>query len=58
MSPGFYVFALVIGPLVGYLIGRNKGLGGIGAALGLLGLIGWIIVGVMKGNPPDTTPKP
>ena len=48
---------MIIGALVGWLIGKNKGLGGLGAVLGgLLGLIGWIIVGVMKGNRDD--PKP
>ncbi len=37
---------------IGYLIGRNKGLGGIGFALGLfLGIIGWIIVACMSGTP-------
>jgi len=49
-NPAFMIIMLIVGPLVGYLIGKNKGLGGVGAALGLLGLIGWIIVAVMKGN--------
>lgn len=51
MSPGAIVFGLIIGALVGWLIGRNKGLGAIGIVLGgLLGFIGWIIVAVMKGD--------
>jgi hypothetical protein len=46
--------ALIIGGLVGWLIGKGKGLGGLGLVLGgLLGVIGWIIVAVMKGNPPQ-----
>ena len=46
------ILGLVIGALVGWLIGKNKGLGGMGIVLGgLLGVIGWIIVAVMKGNP-------
>ena len=45
------IIGLVIGALVGWLIGKNKGLGGLGLILGgLLGVIGWIIVAVMKGN--------
>jgi hypothetical protein len=45
------IIGLVIGALVGWLIGKNKGLGGLGLVLGgLLGVIGWIIVAVMKGN--------
>ena len=51
------VIGLVIGALVGWLIGKNKGLGGLGLILGgLLGVIGWIIVAVMKGNKDATTP--
>jgi hypothetical protein len=46
------IFGLVIGALVGWLIGKNKGLGGLGLVLGgVLGVIGWIIVAVMKGTP-------
>ena len=42
------VIWLVLGPLVGYLIGRPKGREGYGLLLGLLlGFIGWIIVAVM-----------
>ncbi|HUS32374.1 MAG TPA: hypothetical protein VMZ53_27930 [Kofleriaceae bacterium] len=54
------VIGIVIGALVGWLIGKNKGLGGLGLILGgLLGVIGWIIVAVMKGNPqgPNTPPQ-
>jgi hypothetical protein len=50
---------MVVGAIVGWLIGRNKGLGTTGIILGgLLGLIGWIIVGVMKGNKGTTLPPP
>ena len=54
------IVGLAISVLIGYLIGRGKGLGGVGAALGLLGIIGWIIVAVMKGNPqpPPGQPPP
>lgn len=52
------LIALIIGPLVGYFIGKGKGLGGVGAALGLLGIIGWIIVAVMKGNTDMQAPPP
>ena len=42
------VIWLVLGPLVGYLIGKPKGREGYGLLLGLLlGFIGWIIVAVM-----------
>jgi F0F1-type ATP synthase assembly protein I len=54
------VIGIVIGALVGWLIGKNKGLGGLGLILGgLLGVIGWIIVAVMKGNPelPNQPPQ-
>jgi hypothetical protein len=58
MRPEVMIPAMIIGGLVGWLIGRNKGLGGLGVILGaLLGLIGWIIVGVMKGNR-DQQPPP
>lgn len=51
INPGVLVVGLIIGALVGWLIGKNKGLGALGAVLGgLLGIIGWIIVAVMKGN--------
>jgi F0F1-type ATP synthase assembly protein I len=51
------IIGLVIGALVGWLIGKNKGLGGLGLILGgLLGVIGWIIVAVMKGNPDANQP--
>jgi hypothetical protein len=57
MDPIVIVFGMVFGGLVGWLIGKNKGLGGLGIVLGgLLGLIGWIIVGVMKGNTLDNPP--
>lgn len=53
------LFALVIGGLVGWLIGKGKGLGGLGLVLGaLLGVIGWIIVAVMKGNQDLNQPPP
>ena len=53
------VIGIVIGALVGWLIGKNKGLGGLGLVLGgLLGVIGWIIVAVMKGNPEMPNPPP
>lgn len=46
------ILGLVIGALIGWLIGKNKGLGTLGIVLGgLLGVIGWIIVAVMKGTP-------
>ena len=51
INPGVLVVGLIVGALVGWLIGKNKGLGVLGAVLGgLLGIIGWIIVAVMKGN--------
>jgi hypothetical protein len=51
MNPAIIVIGMIVGPLVGYFIGKPKGLGGLGAVLGfLLGFIGWIIVAVMKGN--------
>lgn len=57
MSPVAIVIAMVVGGLVGWLIGKNKGIGGLGFVLGaLLGLIGWIVVGVMKGNKADNPP--
>jgi hypothetical protein len=59
MRPEVLIPAMIIGGLVGWLIGRNKGLGGLGVILGaLLGLIGWIIVGVMKGNRDQQPPPP
>ena len=43
------VIWLVLGPLVGYLIGKPKGREGYGLLLGLLlGFIGWIIVAGME----------
>jgi len=51
------IIGIVIGALIGWLIGKNKGLGGMGLVLGgLLGVIGWIIVAVMKGNPDANQP--
>jgi hypothetical protein len=50
------ILALAIGSTVGWLIGKGKGLGGVGAALGVLGFIGWIIVAVMKGNQLEAPP--
>jgi hypothetical protein len=52
------IIGLAISVLIGWLIGRGKGLGGVGAALGLLGVIGWIIVAVMKGNPQPPPGQP
>jgi len=37
-------FQLIVGCGVGWAIGNGKGRGGLGAALGILGLIGWIII--------------
>jgi hypothetical protein len=49
---------MIVGPLVGYLIGKNKGLGGLGAVLGFfLGIIGWIIVAVMKPRNIEVPPQ-
>jgi hypothetical protein len=51
MDAKVLVIGMVIGGLVGWLIGKNKGLGGLGIVLGgVLGLIGWIIIAVMKGD--------
>jgi len=53
------LFVLVIGGLVGWFIGKGKGLGGLGLILGaLFGVIGWIIVAVMKGNQDLNQPPP
>lgn len=59
------VIGMIIGGLIGWLIGKGKGQGTMGIVLGgLLGIIGWIIVAVMKpapgfdgGSNPDGTPK-
>ena len=49
VNPGFTVIGMAIGAGVGYLIGKNKGRGVLGAVLGgLLGCIGWIIVAVLS----------
>jgi F0F1-type ATP synthase assembly protein I len=54
-----YIPAIIIGALVGWLIGKNKGLGTMGLILGgLLGVIGWIIVAVMKGTPQGAPGQP
>ncbi len=50
MGPIF--IGMIIAALIGYLIGKGKGQGAMGAVLGgLLGVIGWIIVAVMKPAP-------
>ena len=42
------LFVGVVGPVVGFLIGKPKGHGVLGAVLGcFLGLIGWIIIAVI-----------
>ncbi len=47
----------ILGGVVGYLIGRNKGLGTAGIWLGaLLGCVGWVIVALLK--PASTPPAP
>ncbi len=47
-----YVVAMLVGALVGWAIGKGKGQGALGAILGgFLGIIGWIIVAVMKPAP-------
>lgn len=52
-----YVVAMAIGALVGWVIGKDKGHGATGAVLGgLLGIIGWIIVAVMKPVADPTIP--
>ncbi len=54
-----FLIGLIVGPLVGYLIGKPKNLGGLGAVLGFfLGFIGWIIVAVMKPKPSFDQPPP
>jgi len=46
------VFVVLFKGGIGYLIGRNKGKGGLGFVLGLfLGIIGWIIIAVIPGEP-------
>jgi hypothetical protein len=53
------VIGMIVSALIGYLIGKPKNLGGLGAVLGgLLGFIGWIIVAVMKPNPSFDQPPP
>ncbi|MBA3501872.1 MAG: hypothetical protein M4D80_04175 [Myxococcota bacterium] len=43
---------MLVGALVGWAIGKGKGQGALGAILGgFLGIIGWIIVAVMKPAP-------
>jgi hypothetical protein len=56
---GVVIFLLLwaaVGGGVGALIGKSKGLGGTGFALGLfLGFIGWIIVAVMEPSQEERT---
>lgn len=55
-SPGTTFIGMAVGAGVGYLIGKNKGRGVLGAVLGgLLGCIGWIIVAVL--SPVGEKPK-
>lgn len=58
-----YAFILlawvVLGPIVGYAIGKPKGQGGSGVVLGLLlGFIGWIVVALLAPAPGYSTTGP
>jgi hypothetical protein len=49
MNPVALLIGMLVAGLIGMAIGKGKGHGGVGFVLGaLLGVIGWIIVGVMK----------
>jgi len=52
------IAVLLINGLIGYAIGKNKGLGATGFFIGLIGPIGWIIVAVMNGTPTHQAPPP
>ncbi len=39
--------ALAVAVLIGFLIGRTKGRPGLGALLGIFGIIGWIIIAIL-----------
>ena len=46
------VVGVGVSMFIGYLIGRRKGRAGLGAVLGILGCIGWIIVAVLPKKEP------
>lgn len=54
MDPVAISVGLIVGILIGWLIGRWKGRPVLGAVLGILGIIGWIIIAVIP-RPADST---
>ena len=59
INPVPIVIAMVVAGFIGFAIGKNKGHGLAGFFLGaFLGLIGWIIVGVMKPAAPQAGAAP
>lgn len=51
VNPAVFIVAVVIGVAVGWWIGRVRGRPALGAVLGLLGLLGWIIMWLIPARP-------
>ena len=53
-----FPLAVVVGVLVGWMIGRARGMPLLGAILGILGLIGWIAIALIPRPQGPTSPSP
>ena len=53
-----FPLAVVVGVLVGWMIGRSRGMPLLGAILGILGLVGWIAIALIPRPQGPTSPAP